>query len=124
QAEHPGEDGSARLLVALRDGQTVESVRLPRGGLCVSTQVGCAVGCAFCMTGTGGLIRQLVSAEIVGQVALARAVRPVYKMGLVGSGWQGMSSEEGGVHGRRRVRAQPQRGVRGYRTARYGGWHL
>src|SRR6202042_3012532 len=45
QSEHPGEDGSARLLVGLNDGQTVESVLLPRDGLCVSTQVGCAVGC-------------------------------------------------------------------------------
>jgi len=86
QAEHPGEDGSARLLVALRDGQTVESVRLPRGGLCVSTQVGCAVGCAFCMTGTGGLIRQIGSAEIVAQVALARAGRPVNKVVFMGMG--------------------------------------
>lgn len=86
QAEHPGEDGSARLLVALHDGQTVESVRLPRGGLCVSTQVGCAVGCAFCMTGTGGLIRQLGSAEIVAQVALARAGRPVNKVVFMGMG--------------------------------------
>ena len=86
QAEHPGEDGSARLLVALRDGQTVESVRLPRGGLCVSTQLGCAVGCAFCMTGTGGLIRQLGSAEIVAQVALARAARPVNKVVFMGMG--------------------------------------
>jgi len=86
QAEHPGEDGSARLLVALRDGQTVESVRLPRGGLCVSTQVGCAVGCGFCMTGTGGLIRQLGSAEIVAQVALARAGRPVNKVVFMGMG--------------------------------------
>jgi 23S rRNA (adenine2503-C2)-methyltransferase len=42
------------------------------GGLCVSTQVGCAVGCTFCMTGRDGLLRQLGSAEIVAQVALAR----------------------------------------------------
>jgi 23S rRNA (adenine2503-C2)-methyltransferase len=47
-------------------------VLLPRGGLCVSTQVGCAVGCVFCMTGRDGLLRQLGSAEIVAQVALAR----------------------------------------------------
>jgi len=86
RSEHPGEDGSARLLVALNDGQTVESVRLPRGGLCVSTQIGCAVGCTFCMTGTGGLIRQLGSAEIVAQVALARAARPVNKVVFMGMG--------------------------------------
>ena len=83
---HPGEDGSARLLVALRDGQTVESVLLPRGGVCVSTQVGCAVGCTFCMTGTGGLIRQLGSAEIVAQVALARQQRSVNKVVFMGMG--------------------------------------
>jgi 23S rRNA (adenine2503-C2)-methyltransferase len=57
---HPAADGSERLLVKLADGQTVESVlltpeRIP--GLCVSTQVGCAVGCGFCMTGQGGLLR-------------------------------------------------------------------
>ncbi len=66
------EEGSARLLVDLVDGQAVESVLLPRGGLCVSTQVGCAVGCVFCMTGTTGLLRQVGSAEIVAQVVLAR----------------------------------------------------
>jgi 23S rRNA (adenine2503-C2)-methyltransferase len=66
------EEGSARLLVDLADGQAIESVLLPRGGLCVSTQVGCAVGCVFCMTGTTGLLRQVGSAEIVAQVVLAR----------------------------------------------------
>jgi 23S rRNA (adenine2503-C2)-methyltransferase len=86
QSEHPGEDGSARLLVALADGQTVESVLLPRDGLCVSTQVGCAVGCVFCMTGTTGLIRQVGSAEIVAQVALARTRRVVKKVVFMGMG--------------------------------------
>jgi 23S rRNA (adenine2503-C2)-methyltransferase len=86
-SEHPAADGSARLLVALNDGQTVEAVRLPRGeGLCVSTQVGCAVGCTFCMTGKSGLLRQLGSAEIVAQVALARQQRPVHKVVFMGMG--------------------------------------
>jgi 23S rRNA (adenine2503-C2)-methyltransferase len=84
--QHPGEDGSARLLVELADGQTVESVLLPRGGLCVSTQVGCAVGCVFCMTGQGGLLRQLGSAEIVAQVALARGLHRVDKVVFMGMG--------------------------------------
>jgi len=83
---HPGADGSERLLVALADGQTVESVLLPRGGLCVSSQVGCAVGCQFCMTGRDGLLRQLGSAEIVAQVALARQRRPVRKVVFMGMG--------------------------------------
>jgi 23S rRNA (adenine2503-C2)-methyltransferase len=85
--EHPAADGSARLLIALHDGQTVEAVRLPRGeGLCVSSQVGCAVGCTFCMTGTMGLVRQLGSAEIVAQVALARQQRAVNKVVFMGMG--------------------------------------
>ena len=86
RSEHPGGDGSARLLVELADGQTVESVLLPRDGLCVSSQVGCAVGCVFCMTGQGGLLRQLGSSEIVAQVALARTLRPVKKVVFMGMG--------------------------------------
>jgi len=86
RSEHPAEDGSARLLVELADGQTVESVLLPRDGLCVSTQVGCAVGCKFCMTGREGLLRQVGSAEIVAQVALARTKRPVKKVVFMGMG--------------------------------------
>jgi 23S rRNA (adenine2503-C2)-methyltransferase len=85
-AEHPGEDGSARLLVSLADGQSVESVLLPRAGLCVSTQIGCAVGCVFCMTGQSGLIRQLESSEILAQVAIARRIRPVRKVVFMGMG--------------------------------------
>jgi 23S rRNA (adenine2503-C2)-methyltransferase len=85
-ATHPGEDGSARLLVGLADGQTVESVLLPRDGVCVSSQVGCAVGCQFCMTGQSGLIRQVTSGEIVAQVVLARRQRPVKKVVFMGMG--------------------------------------
>jgi len=84
--QHPGEDGSARLLVGLQDGQSVESVLLPRDGLCVSSQVGCAVGCVFCMTGREGLVRQVGSAEMVAQVALARTQRPVKKVVFMGMG--------------------------------------
>ena len=85
-SEHPAADGSSRLLVGLADGQTVECVLLPRGGVCVSTQVGCAVGCVFCMTGRDGLQRQLGSAEIVAQVALARRLQPVRKVVFMGMG--------------------------------------
>jgi 23S rRNA (adenine2503-C2)-methyltransferase len=83
---HPGADGAERLLVQLADGQTVESVLLPRDGLCISSQVGCAVGCRFCMTGRDGLLRQLGSAEMVAQVVLARARRPVKKVVFMGMG--------------------------------------
>ena len=83
---HPSSDGSARLLVRLHDGQMVESVLLPREGVCVSTQVGCAVGCVFCMTGRGGLQRQIRSAEIVAQVVLARRQRPLRRVVFMGMG--------------------------------------
>ena len=84
--EYPADEGIARLLVELADGQMVESVLLPRGGLCVSTQVGCAVGCVFCMSGRAGLQRQLGSAEIVAQVVLARKRRAVGKVVFMGMG--------------------------------------
>ena len=84
--QHTGSDGSARLLVELADGKTVESVLLPPHGLCVSTQVGCAVGCVFCMTGRDGLQRHLGSAEIVAQVVLARSLRDVRKVVFMGMG--------------------------------------
>ena len=78
---------SGKLLVHLADGECVEAVLLPRQALCVSTQVGCAVGCLFCMTGRCGLIRQLSSAEIVAQVVAARRVRPdIKKVVFMGMG--------------------------------------
>ena len=86
RAEHTGADGSARLLLSLGDGQTIESVLLPGDGVCVSTQVGCAVGCLFCMTGRDGLTRHLRSAEIVAQVALARARRTMRRVVFMGMG--------------------------------------
>jgi 23S rRNA (adenine2503-C2)-methyltransferase len=54
--------------------------------VCVSSQVGCAVGCQFCMTGQGGLVRQVSSGEIVAQVVLARRQRPVKKVVFMGMG--------------------------------------
>ena len=86
QSTHPAEDGSVRWLLALQDGQTVETVGLPRDAVCVSSQVGCAVGCVFCMTGKEGLIRQVGSAEIVAQVAFARLHRAVKKVVFMGMG--------------------------------------
>src|SRR5262249_24997334 len=85
-SQHPGEDGSVRTLLRLADGLTVESVLLLRDGLCVSTQVGCAVGCVFCWTGREGLKRNLTSAEILAQVALARRRRTVRRVVFMGMG--------------------------------------
>ena len=75
-ARHASRDGSAKLELALADGRRVQSVVMPdrdRLTLCVSTQVGCGFGCAFCLTGTMGLVRNLTAGEIVGQVWAARA---------------------------------------------------
>lgn len=86
RSAHPADDGSTRLLIDLADGQSVESVLLPREGVCVSTQVGCAVGCTFCMTGREGIRRHLGSAEILAQVALARTRHPFRKVVFMGMG--------------------------------------
>lgn len=69
------EDGTRKWLLRLDDGNEVEVVFIPeedRGTLCVSSQVGCTLNCAFCHTGTQRLVRNLTSAEIVQQVLVAR----------------------------------------------------
>ncbi len=85
-SEHAGEDGSARFVHELADGKTIESVLLLREGVCVSTQVGCAVACTFCMTGRSGLLRQLTSAEILAQVVHARRRRALRRVVFMGMG--------------------------------------
>ncbi len=73
---HPAGDGSVKLLFELGDGALVEGVLLPgtpgQRTLCVSSQVGCALGCTFCRTGQMGLVRNLSVNEILGQVLQAR----------------------------------------------------
>ena len=64
-------DGTCKYLFGLEDGNTVETVLIPERNhftLCVSSQVGCAQGCRFCLTGESGLVRNLTAAEIVGQI--------------------------------------------------------
>lgn len=66
-------DGTRRYLLRLEDGRTVETVLMPEGErntICISSQVGCAVGCTFCLTALLGLERNLTAGEIVGQVLL------------------------------------------------------
>jgi 23S rRNA (adenine2503-C2)-methyltransferase len=70
-------DGTRKLLVGLADERVVESVVIPRDQritLCVSSQVGCALGCSYCATARLGLVRNLEPFEIVGQVMMAREV--------------------------------------------------
>jgi 23S rRNA (adenine2503-C2)-methyltransferase len=69
-------DGTRRYLLRLEDGRTVETVFMPeadRQTVCISSQVGCAVGCTFCMTALMGFERNLTAGEIVGQVLVAAA---------------------------------------------------
>jgi 23S rRNA (adenine2503-C2)-methyltransferase len=94
---HVSEDGTRKIVVAFQDQQLIETVLIPRGSVapddiyalqddedepqtsdtqltqCVSSQVGCAMGCVFCASGIAGLKRHLSAAEIVSQVQLARA---------------------------------------------------
>jgi len=70
----PSQDGSQKFVFRLGDGARVQSVLMPDGDrltLCVSTQVGCGFGCAFCLTGAMGLERNLTTGEITGQVLSA-----------------------------------------------------
>ncbi|MFW6256540.1 MAG: 23S rRNA (adenine(2503)-C(2))-methyltransferase RlmN [Bacillota bacterium] len=67
------EDGTVKFLWGLADGNTIESVFLPYGknnrySACISSQVGCKLGCEFCATGKQGFIRNLTAGEIVDQV--------------------------------------------------------
>lgn len=69
-------DGTRRYLLRLDDGEVIESVLIPeqqRFTFCISSQVGCALACQFCLTGQLGLTRNLSTAEIVSQVLLQRA---------------------------------------------------
>lgn len=72
-------DGTVKLLLRWSDGATSECVMIPSGArrtVCVSTQVGCPVGCAFCASGLDGLERSLTSGEIVEQVMRAWQALP------------------------------------------------
>ena len=85
-------DGSVKLLLAYGDDVAVECVLLRHGygyTACVSSQAGCAMGCAFCQSGRTGLIRDLTAAEMVGQVlALRRQAggHPVNRIVVMGGG--------------------------------------
>jgi 23S rRNA (adenine2503-C2)-methyltransferase len=70
-------DGTEKFLLRLADGRQIESVFIPDTPsmtFCISTQVGCAMACAFCLTGKMGLVRNLTAGEIVGQVRVLAGV--------------------------------------------------
>jgi len=78
-SEQTSADGTVKWLFESGAGQAVESVFIPepgRGTLCISSQVGCALDCAFCATGAQGFNRNLECAEIIGQVSYANRHLP------------------------------------------------
>ncbi len=83
-------DGTRKYLFRLHDGRSVETVLIPmesgRNTLCISTQVGCAMQCSFCLTGKYGLERDLTTAEIVNQVCAVRKDRSIDNIVLMGMG--------------------------------------
>lgn len=89
-AQSKSPDGTTKFLLELEDGERIESVLLPyedRVSICVSTQVGCSMACAFCATGIGGLVRDLTAGEIVDEILTlqresARRVSHVVYMGM------------------------------------------
>lgn len=71
----PSRDGSIKFVLSTEDGETIESILMPekkRTTLCVSTQIGCRMGCKFCVTGKMGFRRNLTASEIVGQMITVR----------------------------------------------------
>ncbi len=88
EAVEIGKDGTRKYLFRLEDGNAVESVVIPdedRNTLCISSQAGCAMQCAFCLTGTFQLTRNLTTAEIVNQILAVRRdveIRNIVMMGM------------------------------------------
>lgn len=73
-------DGTVKYLFSLSDGETVEAVLMQYHhgwSMCLSTQVGCRMGCAFCATGMGGFVRNLTASEILAQIETAQADRGI-----------------------------------------------
>ncbi len=82
-------DGTVKSLLKMQDGKLVECVSIPtadRHTICVSSQVGCAVGCTFCASGLNGVERDLTAGEIAYQIFYQHQRRPVTNVVFMGSG--------------------------------------
>jgi len=119
-------DGTVKLLLELRDGKKVETVAMPIGACCVSTQVGCAVGCRFCASGLFGVERHLSVDEIVEQVVHSRRIMRIDRVVFMGMGEpshnldavMGACSPPRAAPGRAaRDRRRPDRGSQGRSSA-------
>jgi 23S rRNA (adenine2503-C2)-methyltransferase len=88
-AQSKASDGAVKHLLALADGEAVEAVRLPGSktpSACLSSQVGCAVGCRFCASGLDGVKRNLEAHELLEQLACLRRAGAVRRLVFMGSG--------------------------------------
>lgn len=82
-------DGTKKLLLAFEDGEAVETVLIPATGRftqCISTQVGCAMGCAFCASGARGVVRSLTADEIVAEYMAGRRLGEITNIVVMGMG--------------------------------------
>ena len=82
-------DGTQKLLVGFADGHAVETVLIPATGRftqCISTQIGCAMGCAFCASGARGVVRSLTADEIVAEYMAGRALGEITNIVVMGMG--------------------------------------
>ena len=82
-------DGTQKLLIGLEDGESVETVLIPATGRftqCISTQVGCGMGCAFCASGARGVVRSLTADEIVAEYMAGRALGEITNIVVMGMG--------------------------------------
>ncbi len=113
-ARQVADDGTTKLLLRLADGRTVESVLMPdhradRAAGCLSSQVGCAMGCDFCATTKNGFDRNLTAGEIVTQfLALRQQAHSVRS-----------PPPDRGLHGHGRADAQPRQRLRSDRADRF-----
>lgn len=90
EAVETSSDGTRKYLFRLADGASVETVKIPMEGqrstLCISSQVGCAMQCSFCLTGNFGFQRHLSAAEIVNQVCAVAKEGPLNNIVFMGMG--------------------------------------
>lgn len=82
-------DGTKKLLIGYEDGNSVETVLIPATGRftqCISTQVGCPMGCAFCASGSQGVVRSLTADEIVAEYMAGRKIGEITNIVVMGMG--------------------------------------
>ena len=118
------QDGTRKYLFALEDGNVIESVRMPYEhgiSVCISSQVGCRMGCRFCASTIDGLVRSLTAAEMLGQVYAIRAEES--GKSLADMAESHTLPQAGGTEGTEKSVELPQGGAKGTRKSRQSAEH-